>query len=66
MSRRQSTQRLTTEGADLLTLAGVNDANLVELAARLGRRASRCAATTLTLTGTAEQRRARDAGRAGE
>jgi phosphate starvation-inducible protein PhoH and related proteins len=26
------TQRLSTEGADLLTLAGVNDANLIELA----------------------------------
>ena len=27
----QVTQRLSTEGADLLTLAGVADANLVEL-----------------------------------
>ena len=39
------TQKLSTEGADLLTLAGVNDANLVELSrARRGAR-SRCAAT---------------------
>jgi phosphate starvation-inducible protein PhoH and related proteins len=28
---QSTTQRLSTEGADLLTLAGVNDANLVEL-----------------------------------
>ena len=28
---QNTTQRLSTEGADLLTLAGVNDANLVEL-----------------------------------
>jgi phosphate starvation-inducible protein PhoH and related proteins len=32
------TQRLSTEGADLLTLAGVNDANLVELARLSGAR----------------------------
>ena len=31
-----TTQRLSTEGADLLTLAGVNDANLVELARQTG------------------------------
>jgi phosphate starvation-inducible protein PhoH and related proteins len=32
MSDEITTHRLVTEGADLLTLAGVNDANLVELA----------------------------------
>ena len=32
MSDTIVTQRVSTEGADLLTLAGVNDANLVELA----------------------------------
>jgi phosphate starvation-inducible PhoH-like protein len=32
------TQRLNAEGADLLTLAGVNDANLVELARQTGAR----------------------------
>jgi phosphate starvation-inducible PhoH-like protein len=32
MSEETISQRLETEGADLLTLAGVNDANLVELA----------------------------------
>jgi phosphate starvation-inducible PhoH-like protein len=32
------TQRISTEGADLLTLAGVNDANLVELARLSGAR----------------------------
>ena len=32
MSETFVTQRVSTEGADLLTLAGVNDANLVELA----------------------------------
>jgi hypothetical protein len=31
------TQKLSTEGADMLTLAGVNDGNLIELS-RLGRR----------------------------
>ena len=30
-NEQTTTQRLSTEGADLLTLAGVNDANLVEL-----------------------------------
>jgi phosphate starvation-inducible PhoH-like protein len=31
LTEATATQRLSTEGADLLTLAGVNDANLVEL-----------------------------------
>ena len=35
MSDDTVTQRLSTEGADPLTLAGVNDANLIELS-RLG------------------------------
>ncbi|MGQ0639973.1 MAG: PhoH family protein [Gemmatimonadaceae bacterium] len=36
MSESVTTQRLDTAGADLLTLAGVNDANLVELARQTG------------------------------
>ncbi|MGQ0539560.1 MAG: PhoH family protein [Gemmatimonadaceae bacterium] len=36
MSDRVVSQRLNVEGADLLTLAGVNDANLVELERRTG------------------------------
>ena len=35
MSENSITQKLSTEGADMLTLAGVNDGNLVELS-RLG------------------------------
>jgi phosphate starvation-inducible PhoH-like protein len=48
-----STQKLSTEGADLLTLAGVNDANLVELSritgAKVGLRGD-----TMTLSGAAD------------
>ena len=48
-----TTQKLSTEGADLLTLAGVNDANLVELSrlsgAKVGLRGD-----TLTLSGPAD------------
>ena len=48
-----TTQKLSTEGADLLTLAGVNDANLVELSrlsgAKVGLRGD-----TLTLSGPGE------------
>ena len=36
MSEQVTSQRLDTAGADLLTLAGVNDANLVELARQTG------------------------------
>ncbi len=36
MTDRAHTHRLSTEGADLLTLAGVNDANLVELSRQFG------------------------------
>lgn len=53
MSDEQTTQRLNTEGADLLTLAGVNDANLIELQRQTGTRVS-LRGDTLTLVGTAE------------
>jgi len=46
--------RLSTEGVDLLTLAGVNDANLVELARITGARVA-LRGEALTLSGTAEQ-----------
>ena len=36
MSDATVTERLSTEGADLLTLAGVNDGNLVELSRLCG------------------------------
>ena len=38
MTETAVTHRVSTEGADLLTLAGVNDANLVELARLSGAR----------------------------
>lgn len=44
------TERLSTEGADMLTLAGVNDANLNELARLSGARVS-LRGDTLTLSG---------------
>jgi phosphate starvation-inducible PhoH-like protein len=47
-------QRLTTEGADMLTLAGVNDENLIELAKQSGAKVS-LRGDTLTVTGTQEQ-----------
>jgi len=53
LSDDQTTQRLNTEGADLLTLAGVNDANLIELQRQTGTRVS-LRGDTMTLTGTAE------------
>jgi phosphate starvation-inducible PhoH-like protein len=43
-------QRLSTEGADMLTLAGVNDENLVELTKQTGARVS-LRGDTLTLAG---------------
>ena len=46
------THRLGTEGADLLTLAGVHDANLIELSKQFGVRVS-LRGDTLTLTGAA-------------
>jgi phosphate starvation-inducible PhoH-like protein len=47
------TQRISTEGADPLTLAGVNDANLVELS-RLGGVRVTLRGDTMTITGTPE------------
>ncbi len=47
-------QRLSVEGADALLLAGVNDANLLELQRALGVRVT-LRGDTLTLGGTAEQ-----------
>jgi phosphate starvation-inducible PhoH-like protein len=44
------TRKLSTEGADQLTLAGVNDSNLVELARLTGARVS-MRGDTITLTG---------------
>jgi phosphate starvation-inducible protein PhoH and related proteins len=46
-------QRLSTEGADLLTLAGVNDANLVELARLMGVKVA-LRGEALTLSGSAD------------
>ena len=53
MTDEQTTQRLNTEGADLLTLAGVNDANLIELQRTTNVRVS-LRGDTLTLVGAAE------------
>jgi phosphate starvation-inducible PhoH-like protein len=47
------TQRLNTEGADLLTLAGVNDGNLVELS-RIGGVRVALRGDTLSITGPVE------------
>jgi phosphate starvation-inducible protein PhoH and related proteins len=46
-------QRLSTEGADMLTLAGVNDENLVELAKQSGAKIA-LRGDTLTITGAQE------------
>ena len=48
------TERLNTEGADLLTLAGVNDANLVELSRIFGIRVA-LRGDSLSLTGAPEE-----------
>ena len=53
MSDEHATQKLSTEGADSLTLAGVNDGNLVELA-RLGGVKVALRGDTLTLSGPAD------------
>ena len=53
MSDGSITQKLNTEGADLLTLAGVNDSNLVELS-RLGGVKVSLRGDTLSLTGPTE------------
>jgi len=47
------TQRLNVEGADLLTLSGVNDANLTELAKQTGARVA-LRGDVLTVSGTSE------------
>ncbi|HWP70469.1 MAG TPA: PhoH family protein [Gemmatimonadaceae bacterium] len=47
------TQRINVEGADLLTLSGVNDANLTELARQTGARVA-LRGDTLTVSGTSE------------
>jgi phosphate starvation-inducible PhoH-like protein len=52
-NEQSTTQRLSTEGADLLTLAGVNDANLVELSRLAGVRVA-LRGEGLTLVGTPE------------
>ena len=52
MSDETVTQKLNTEGADMLTLAGVNDANLIELARLTGAKVS-LRGEALTLTGPA-------------
>jgi phosphate starvation-inducible PhoH-like protein len=48
-----TTQRLSTEGADMLTLAGVNDSNLIELARLAGVKVT-LRGDTLTLQGNLE------------
>lgn len=53
MSDETVTHRLDTEGADMLTLAGVNDANLIELARLTGAKVS-LRGDALTLTGLLE------------
>ena len=53
MSDENVTRRISTEGADLLTLAGVNDANLVELS-RIGGVRVALRGDTLTVSGPAE------------
>jgi len=53
LTDEQTTQRLNTEGADLLTLAGVNDANLIELQRQTGTRVT-LRGDTLTLVGAAD------------
>jgi phosphate starvation-inducible protein PhoH and related proteins len=53
LTDEQTTHRLNTEGADLLTLAGVNDANLIELQRQTGTRVT-LRGDTLTLVGTTD------------
>ena len=53
MSDGSSSQKLNTEGADLLTLAGVNDGNLVELS-RIGGVKVALRGDTLTISGPAD------------
>ena len=51
MSDGNATKKLNTEGADLLLLAGVNDANLIELSRLCGVKVG-LRGETLTITGT--------------
>ena len=53
MSEGSITQKLSTEGADMLTLAGVNDGNLVELS-RLGGVKVALRGDTMSISGPAE------------
>lgn len=53
MSDDPVVQRLSAEGADMLTLAGVNDANLIELAKQSGAKIA-LRGDTLTITGAQE------------
>ncbi|HEX6058528.1 MAG TPA: PhoH family protein [Gemmatimonadaceae bacterium] len=53
MSDATATQKLSTEGADLLTLAGVNDANLLELSRIAGVRVG-LRGEAMTIVGAAE------------
>ena len=53
MSDETITHRVNAEGADMLTLAGVNDANLIELARQTGARVS-LRGDVLTLAGPME------------
>ena len=53
MSENSVTQKLSTEGADMLTLAGVNDGNLVELS-RLGGVKVALRGDTMSISGPAE------------
>jgi phosphate starvation-inducible PhoH-like protein len=53
LSDDQTTQRLNVEGADLLTLAGVNDVNLIELQRQTGTRVA-LRGDTMTLTGASD------------
>ena len=50
MTDGTTTRKLNTEGADLLTLAGVNDANLIELSRLCGVKVG-LRGDTLTITG---------------
>ena len=53
MSEETTIQRLSTEGADMLTLAGVNDENLIELAKQTGAKIA-LRGETLAISGNAE------------
>src|SRR5579863_1173326 len=54
MTETAVTHRVSTEGADLLTLAGVNDANLVELARLSGAKVA-LRGDALSITGAGDQ-----------